>query len=126
MDVAMTPQSDPALYRGELGQLPRGKYTAMLMIKGGDTERVIMQRDFASTGTAAADADEVRLRPRNLAMLKNLALATGGALDAPVAEILQPTGALVTVNRSAQPFLLPLAIMLFLGEVFVRRRFLGD
>ena len=125
MDVPMT-QTDATIYRGELGQLPRGKYTAMLMIKGGDTERVIMQREFASTGTAAADTDEVRIRPRNLAMLKNLALATGGALDASTAEILKPTGALVTVHRSAEPLLLPLAIILFLGEVFVRRRFLGD
>jgi hypothetical protein len=30
------------------------------------------------------------------------------------------------VHRSAEPFLLPLAIVLFLGEVFLRRRFLGD
>ncbi len=125
MDVPMT-QTDAAIYRAELGQLPRGKYTAMLMIKGGDTERVIMQREFASTGTASADADEVRIRPRNLTLLKNLAVATGGALDATPAEILKPTGALVTIHRSAEPFLLPLAIMLFLGEVFVRRRFLGD
>jgi len=125
MDVPMT-QTDASLYRGELGQLPRGKYTAALMIKGGDTERVLMQREFASTGTASADADEVRIRPRNLSLLKNLALATGGALDVSPAEILKPSGALITVHRSAEPLLLPLAIMLFLGEVFVRRRFLGD
>ncbi|HLI81101.1 MAG TPA: VWA domain-containing protein [Candidatus Binataceae bacterium] len=125
MDVPMT-QTDAALYRGDLGQLPRGKYTAALMIKGGDTERVLMQREFASTGRPAADADEVRIRPRNLALLRNLATATGGAMDAPVAEILKPTGALITVHRSAEPLLLPLAIVLFLGEVFIRRRFLGD
>ncbi len=125
MDVPMT-QADASLYRGDLGQLPRGKYTVALMIKGGDTERVLMQREFASIGTAAADADEVRIRPRNLTLLKNLALATGGAVDAPAAEILKPSGSLITVHRSAEPFLLPLAIMLFLGEVFVRRRFLGD
>jgi len=125
MDVPMT-QTDASLYRGELGQLPRGKYTAVLMIKGADTERVLMQREFASTGSAAADADEVRIRPRNLTLLKNLALATGGAVDATPEEILKPSGALITVHRSAEPLLLPLAIMLFLGEVFVRRRFLGD
>ena len=62
-----------------------------------------MQREFASTGTASADADEVRIRPRNLTLLKNLALATGGALDATAAEILKPTGALITVHRSAEP-----------------------
>ena len=125
MDVPMT-QVDASLYRGELGNLPRGKYTAVLMIKGADTERVLMQREFASTGTAADDADEVRLRPRNLALLKRLAAATGGAYDANPAEILKPTGALVTMHRSAEPLLLPLAIVLLLGEVFIRRRFLGD
>ena len=125
MDVPMT-QADASIYRGELGQLPRGKYTAVLMIKGADTERVLMQREFASTGTASDDADEVRLRPRNLALLKHLALATGGGFDATPAEILKPTGALITVHRSAEPLLVPLAIVLFLGEVFVRRRFLGD
>ena len=86
----------------------------------------LMQREFASTGSASADADEVRIRPRNLTLLKNLALATGGAIDATPDEILKPSGALITVHRSAEPLLLPLAIMLFLGEVFVRRRFLGD
>lgn len=125
MDVPMT-QTDASIYRGELGQLPRGKYTAALMIKGGDTEGVLMQREFASTGTAADDAEEVRLRPRNLTLLKNLAIASGGAFEASAAEVLKPTGALITVHRNAEGFLLPLAIMLFLGEVFVRRRFLGD
>lgn len=125
MDVPMT-QTDASLYRGDLGQLPRGKYTAALMIKAGDTERVIVQREFASIGTASAEADEVRLRPRNVTLLRNLARATGGALDATAAEILKPSGAMVTVHRSAEPILLALAIVLFLGEVFVRRRFLGD
>jgi len=125
LDVPMT-QTDASLYRGDLGQLPRGKYTAALMIKGGDTERVLMERQFASIGTASADADEVRIRPRNLALLKSLALATGGALDASPAQILKPSGALIKMHRSAEPILLPLAIMLFLSEVFVRRRFLGD
>jgi len=125
MDVPMT-QAEASLYRGEIGQLPRGKYTAALMFKGGDTERVLMQREFASTGGPAADADEVRIRPRNVALMKSLAAATGGAMDATPAEILLPTGALITVHRSAEPFLLPLAILLFLGEVFVRRRFIGD
>jgi hypothetical protein len=32
----------------------------------------------------------------------------------------------VAFRRSADPWLIPLVIMLFLGEVFVRRRYLGD
>jgi Mg-chelatase subunit ChlD/uncharacterized membrane protein len=125
MDVPMT-QSDASIYRGDLGPLPRGKYVAVLMIKGAETERVLMQREFASTGTAPADSEEVRIRPRNIALLKNLAHSTGGAYGASPLEILKPTGTMITVHRSAEPLLLPLAIVLFLGEVFVRRRFIGD
>ena len=33
---------------------------------------------------------------------------------------------MVTVRRDASPTLLPIAILLFLAEVLVRRRFLGD
>ncbi len=119
-------QTDASLYRGDLGQLPRGKYTAVLMIKGGDTERVIMQREFASTGTAAADADEVRLRPRNVTLLKNIAMATGGALDASAAEILKPSGAMVTVHRSAEPSAAAACDHAVPRRSIRRRRFLGD
>ena len=125
MDVPMT-QVDASLYRGDLGPLPRGKYNSALMIKAGDTERVLSERAFASIGAAPPDADEVRIRPRNIALLKSLATATGGAFDASAAEILKPTGTMIVIRRSAEPFLLPLAIVLFLGEVLVRRRFIGD
>jgi Ca-activated chloride channel homolog len=125
LDVAMS-QSDLALYHGEVGPLPRGKYVATMMIKAGDNEKVLLQRQFAATGRLAADAAELRLKPPNVVLLKRLASATGGAFDADAATVVRHTGATVTARRSAQPYLLPLAIMLFLGEVFVRRRFLGD
>ncbi|HXW85382.1 MAG TPA: glutamine amidotransferase, partial [Candidatus Binataceae bacterium] len=125
VDVALTP-SDPSIYTGEIGVLARGKYTATLMIKAGDTERVLMQREFASVGAPASDAAELRIRPPNLDLLRHLALGTGGGLDSGPAEIVWHQGATVKVRRSANALLLPLAIMLFLGEVFVRRRFLGD
>jgi Ca-activated chloride channel homolog len=124
-DVAMT-QSGASLYTGEVGALPRGKYTATLMIKAGDTERVLTQHEFASVGALPADAAELKIRPPDVALLRRLAAATHGAFDAPPALIVGHTGATVSVRRSAQPVLVPLAILLFLGEVFVRRRFLGD
>jgi hypothetical protein len=40
--------------------------------------------------------------------------------------MLEPQGQLVTLYRDANPYLLPLVIVLLLGEVFVRRRYLGD
>lgn len=125
MDIAMT-QIDASLYRGELGPLPRGKYSGTLMIKHGDTEKVLVQRDFASAGSVPADSDELKIRPPDTILLGQLSQSTGGAIGAEAADIVKPTGTRVTVWRSATPILLPFALMLFLGEVFVRRRFLGD
>ncbi len=124
-DVAMT-QVDQSLYRGEVGPLPRGKYTATLMIKTGETEQVLLQHAFASAGAAPSEAEELKIRPPNIELLKRLARGTGGALDAPTSAVVRPTGAMVTVRRSADSYLLVLALGLLLGEVFVRRRFLGD
>jgi Ca-activated chloride channel family protein len=125
VDVPMT-QTDTSLYRGEVGPLPRGRYVATLMVKAGDTERVLTHRDFAALGALASDAAELRLRPPNLALLGHLAKATHGALEATPETITAHTSSTVTVHRDAAPMLLPFAILLFLGEVFVRRRFLGD
>jgi len=125
IDLPMT-QVGASLYTGEAGPLPRGKYTATLMIKAVDTERVLVQREFASVGSLPSDAAELRIRPPNVGLLEHLAWATHGAFGASAEEITRHTGATVTVRRSADRTLLPVAIVLFLGEVFVRRRFLGD
>jgi hypothetical protein len=125
VDVPMT-QTDASLYTGEVGPLARGRYVATLMIKAGDTERVLTHRDFASLGELPSDAAELRLRPANVDLLGRLALSTRGALDAAPEAVAAHHGGTVTIRREAWPELLPLAILLFLGEVFVRRRFLGD
>ena len=125
LDVPMT-QTDMSLYTGEVGPLPRGKYAATLMVKAGDLEQVLAHREFASVGAIPADAAELRLRPPNLDLLLRLARATGGEFDPPAAALVRRRGKTITVRQSANSILLPLAILLFLGEVFVRRRFLGD
>ena len=50
IDVAMT-QVDATTYRGETASLPNGKYVVTLMIKAGDTERVLLRRDVAAVGS---------------------------------------------------------------------------
>ena len=125
VDVQMT-QTDSSLYTGEVGPLPQGKYVATLMVKAGDTEQVLTHRDFASPGALPSDAEELRLRPPNLELLGRLAQATRGGLDAAPETVASHVGGTVTVRREAAPMLLPIAILLLLGEVFVRRRFLGD
>ncbi|HUY28723.1 MAG TPA: VWA domain-containing protein [Candidatus Binataceae bacterium] len=125
LEVPMT-QNGATRYRGEIGPLPRGKYAATLMVTAADIKQVLARREFASAGAIPADAAELRLRPPNLALLRNLAQATGGGFDPSAATLTRGRGRAITVRRSADSLLLPLAIALFLGEVFVRRRFLGD
>ena len=125
IDVAMT-EADASLYRGEVGPLPRGKYVATLMVKAGDSEKILEQREFAAAGSIPPDSAELRIKPPNLDLLSRLAVATHGAYDPGAATIARHTGQSVSIRRSTDPWLIPLVIALFLGEVFVRRRYLGD
>jgi hypothetical protein len=125
IDVAMT-ETDASIYRGEVGPLPRRKYVATLMIKAGDSEKVLEQREFAAAGSIPADSAELRIKPANLDLLRRLSTVTHGAFDASAAVVARHTGQTISVRQSADPWLIPLVIALFLGEVFVRRRYLGD
>ena len=125
VDVAMT-EADASIYRGEVGPLPRGKYVATLMFKAGDSEKILEQHEFAAAGSIPADTAELRIKPANLELLRRLSTATHGVFDATPATIARHGKRTVAFRRSADPWLIPLVIMLFLGEVFVRRRYLGD
>jgi uncharacterized membrane protein len=125
MDVPMT-ESGRAVYTGESAPLRRGKYNVTLMVKDGDSERVLVRREVAVPEAGPADQAELRLRPVNLDLLRELAGATGGAVGVSPARMLEPRSQLVKIYRNANPYLLPLVIILLLGDVFVRRRYLGD
>ena len=124
-DVAMT-QMGTTLYRGESAPMSRGKYTVTLMLKAGDTERVLLRREIAVTGSEPSDSAELRLQPTNHALLKKIAMQTAGRFNATVGQMVSPVGATVTEYRSIDNLLIPLAIFMLLGEVFVRRRILGE
>jgi Ca-activated chloride channel homolog len=119
-DVPLTQVGD-ALYHGESPALPGGKYTAKLVRKGGKVDQVLASQPFAVPAARPADADELSLRPRNLELLRRLATGSNAGFDVPMARMLRITGRTITVHRSADPYLIPLAILLLLGEVFVRR-----
>ena len=125
VDLAMT-QMGTTLYRGETAPMAAGKYVVTLMIKAGDTERVLMRRDVAVAGSESANSAELRLQPPNLSLLREIAAQTGGQFDTSVTRITHPNGATVTDYRSIDSILAPVAIFLLLSEVFVRRRLLGD
>ncbi len=123
-DIALS-QAGVSLYRGESAPLPRGKYNLALMIKAGDTERVLLRREVAAAGIASADAEELKLQPVNDSLLRQLALGTNAAYQPSLKEILAPSGRPVATWRAVDSLLFPLAIFLLLGEVLVRRRFLS-
>ena len=119
-DIPLTQVGD-ALYRGEAPVLPGGKYKAQLVRKNGKLEQVLTSQPFAVPATRAADADELSLRPPNSELLRRLAAESNGGFLVPTRQMLRITGSTITVHRSADPYLVPLAILLLLGEVFVRR-----
>lgn len=125
IDVPMTATAE-ALFQGDSAPLPRGKYTAALIRKTADKEELLVSRQFAVPALLSADADELRIHPANVELLRRVATETGGGFGQPAVQILKRTGATVTIQRGAEPYLLPLAIVLILAEVFIRRRLIGD
>jgi len=119
-DIPLT-QAGEALYRAQAPALPGGKYNAQLIRKNGRSEELLASQPFAVASNRAADADELSLRPPNIELLRRIAMASNGAFDAPPRQMLRITGHTITVHRSANPYLIPLAMLLLLGEVFVRR-----
>jgi uncharacterized membrane protein len=124
-DVAMS-QMGTSIYQGESPPLRRGKYGLALLVKAGDTERVLMRREIAVAGAEAPDAAELRLRPANEPLLRTIATDTGGEFNAPVGNIVQRSGAMITAYESIDRILLPLAIVGLLLTVLLRRRYLGE
>jgi Ca-activated chloride channel family protein len=119
-DIPLTQVGD-ALYRAQAPAMPGGKYQAQLIRKSGKLEQVLATQPFAVPATRAADADELSLRPANIELLRRLAAGSNGGFEVAPRQMLRITGSTITVHRSAAPYLIPLAILLLLGEVFVRR-----
>jgi Mg-chelatase subunit ChlD len=123
-EVPMTPVND-AVYEGESGALPAGRYGAYLMRKAADREQTLASRAFVVTAMTPGELDELRLRRPDRELLGRLAGVTGGSLNPLPGALLKRSGPRVAVYRSARRALIPLAIVLLLGEVFLRRRLLG-
>jgi Ca-activated chloride channel homolog len=122
-DLAMS-QVGTSTYRAESAQLKPGKYDLALIIKAGDTERVLVRREIASKGALALDAAELRLRAPNEPLLRVIAADTGGEFDAAVSKIVQRSGATITAYQPIDQLLLLLAVLMLLLAIFFQRRYL--
>lgn len=114
-------QAGDALYRGEAPALPGGKYSVQLVRTNGKSEQALTSEPLAVPAAPPADADELSLRPPNTELLRRLAAGSNAGFEVPNSQMLRITGNTIMVHRSAVPYLIPLAILLLLGEVFVRR-----
>jgi Mg-chelatase subunit ChlD/uncharacterized membrane protein len=123
-ELPMTPVND-TVYEAESSALPVGRYSVYLIRKVADREETLAVRTFIATAMTPGELDEFRLRPPNRELLGRLARVTGGSLNPQPAAMLERSGPSVPVYRSARWSLVPLAIGLLLGEVFLRRRLLG-
>ncbi len=122
-DIALS-QVGTSTYRGESLPLPQGKYNLTLMLKAGDTERVLLRREISTPGIENADSAELRLRPVNSSLMRNLARATNGQYNAGTDQIVAHEGAHVIIWRPIESILVPLAAILLLADVIVRRRWI--
>jgi hypothetical protein len=124
-DVALT-QVGRSLYLGDTTIPLRGKYKLALVVKSEDAEQLLLERDFASTGQRAADSAEMELRPANVALLTEIARSTGGRYHPGLPDLLQRSGGKVRIWMPITGLAPPAAIMMILGDVLVRRRFIGE
>ncbi len=124
-DVALN-QVGATTYRGEIAPLSRGSYQVALMIKTRDTERLLLQRPFASVGAPRADTAELELKPPNVALLRDLCRVSGGSFQPTTDLLLRPKGRTTLVWMPIGEAIPPLAIALLLMDVWVRRRFLAS
>jgi Mg-chelatase subunit ChlD/uncharacterized membrane protein len=124
-DVAMS-QVGTSTYHGESAPLRRGKYGLALIVKAGDTERVLLRREIAAPGAEALDAAELKLRAANEPLLRTIAADTGGEFDAPISKVVRRSGATITAYESIDQLLLPLAMLALLLAIFFQRRFWGE
>ena len=69
--------------------------------------------------------EEMRLRPTNVDLLREVARITGGRYDPPAAEIFAPSGRRVPLTRPLWPLLLAAALAIFMLDVSVKRWTVG-
>ena len=124
-DIALT-ETGPALYRGESAPLARGKYTVSLIIKAGDTERLLVRREIAAIGTEGADTAELKLKPINTTLLQTLARGTGGSFGTGLDRSIVHAGGSVRTWQPIANWLIPFAMLMLLADVFIRRQILAD
>ena len=111
----------PREFTGRLPQLPGGRYP--LTVTTRSNGRDVNQRTEL-VEVPATDEDpqeEFEAEQPNVALLKTLAQATGGAFNAPVRELVGRALGSRRVDHPLEWLFIPLAMVLFLADIAGRR-----
>lgn len=120
-DVPLAP-SGPRRFQARLPQLAAGPATLTLSLRQPNGE--VRQRNIPLTIPSEDDgslAELQRLQP-NLLLLQRLSSETGGSVDVPIRTLVGREAGTRRVDHNLDGWLLPLAMLLFLTDVALRRR----
>jgi len=125
VDVPLTPGA-PRQFTGRLPALPGGRYPLLITKRSG--ARDVTQRTEVIEVPDTDDQPQeefATLRP-NLPLLKELAAATGGEVDAPVGQIVERELGTKRVVYPLNWLFIPAAMLCFLADVGIRRLWRGN
>ncbi len=109
-------QSAPGRYNGSIPLEQRGAYHLEIAVK--QQGQVVYRQ---SRGLTVGYSDELRIRPTNTELLEQVAAVSGGRCDPAPAEVFTPDGRTATQPTPLWPWLLIAALLLFVGDVALRR-----
>jgi hypothetical protein len=122
VSLSLTPVA-PRIYRAPLPPLAAGKYALLLTRHAGD--RVLGQKRDVLTVDAASDepgSAELARKLPDLELLREIADDTDGAVNPSIDELLARHGTRRAVLHGLDWLLLPLALLLLLGDMALRMR----
>jgi Ca-activated chloride channel family protein len=118
-DLVALEQTGPGWYSARI-PLPDARPLVVQLVAGGGLSAAAALR----TGPAAVDSAfeaELRSLPPDLALLETIARETGAALAPRIEDVFEARGDRGVQLRPLWPWLLAAALLLYLGDLFVRR-----
>jgi hypothetical protein len=104
-------QVGPGSYEAEVALTQRGVYVFRMVGEDGGTSRTL----------AYSYPDEYHFYPPNLAALRALSTETNGKFQPEAADIFSTRGETAAAPVQLWPYLVALALLLYIGDVFFRR-----
>ena len=109
-------QAAPGRYTNDITLPQSGSYHMEIAVR--QNGQVVYRQ---SRGMMRGYSDELRIRPANEDLLREVAAASGGQFNPAVADIFQPSSARATRPTPLWPYLLTAAAILLIADVALRR-----